>query len=200
MATNHDLHLTGEEKADRLLSTNPLALVIGMLLDQQVPMEWAFASPATLEDRLGEPLTASTIAGMSPEALEELFGEKPALHRYPSSMAKRVHELCMHLLQEHDGLAENIWNDAADGKELFSRVAALPGYGKQKAQIFVSLLAKQLGVNPEGWQKVTGDYGLAGFRSIADVTSPETLRKVRETKQAAKAAAKQAKAKATAAS
>ncbi len=187
------LHLTADPVADQLLSDNPLALLIGMLLDQQVAMEWAFAGPARLEERLGEPLTAAAIAARSPDEVEALFRDKPALHRYPGSMATRVHALCSAIVDEHDGRAEAIWEDVPDGATLLRRLKALPGYGDQKARIFVALLGKQCGVTPDGWREAAGDYGLDGYRSIADVTSPETLLKVRETKQAAKAAAKAAK-------
>lgn len=186
-----DLHLTGNDKADRLLSDNPLALVIGMLLDQQVPMEWAFASPATLADRLGAPLDAAAIAATDPERLETLFRQKPALHRYPGSMAKRVHALCQHVVDEYDGDPTAIWQDAADGPTLLRRLKALPGYGDQKARVFLALLGKQLGVTPAGWREAAGDYGKDGHRSIADVTSPEALLKVREHKQAMKQKAKE---------
>ncbi len=187
------LHLTADPVADQLLSDNPLALLIGMLLDQQVAMEWAFAGPARLEERLGEPLTAAAITARSPDEVEALFRDKPALHRYPGSMATRVHALCSAIVDEHDGRAEAIWEDVPDGATLLRRLKALPGYGDQKARIFVALLGKQCGVTPDGWREAAGDYGLDGYRSIADVTSPETLLKVRETKQAAKAAAKAAK-------
>ena len=193
-----DLHLTDDERADRLLSDNPLALLIGMLLDQQVPMEWAFAGPAALEDRLGAPLDAATIAGTDPERLEALFRDKPALHRYPGSMAKRVHALCQHVVEEYDGDASAIWDGVEDGRSLLRRLEGLPGYGDQKARIFLALLGKQCGVTPDGWREAAGEYGDDQHRSIADVTSPETLLKVREHKQAVKARAKQAKQEGTA--
>ena len=188
-----DLHLTDDATADRLLSENPLALLIGMLLDQQVPMEWAFRGPATLAERLDGPLDAATIAATDPDDLEGLFRTKPALHRYPGSMAKRVHALCQHLVEEYDGDPEAIWADVDTGAELKKRLKALPGYGDQKARIFLALLGKQCGVTPDGWQEAAGDYGQDGFRSIADVTSPETLLQVRDVKQAQKAAKKAAK-------
>lgn len=188
-----DLHLTDEPDADRLLSENPLALLIGMLLDQQVPMEWAFASPAKLHERLDGPLEASTIASTDPERLEELFRDKPALHRYPGAMAKRVHALCQHIVDEYDGQADAIWSDVDDGRTLLRRLKALPGYGDQKARIFLALLGKQCGVTPDGWREAAGDYGAEGHRSIADVTSPETLMKVREFKQAQKQKTQQKK-------
>lgn len=188
------LHLTDDPVADQLLSDNPLALLIGMLLDQQVAMEWAFAGPARLEERLGEPLTAGAVASRSPDEVEAIFRDKPALHRYPGSMATRVHALCTAIVTDHDGRAEAIWEDVPDGQTLLKRLKALPGYGDQKARIFTALLGKQCGVTPDGWQEAAGDYGLDGYRSIADVTSPETLLKVREDKQARKAAAKAKKA------
>jgi len=181
------LTLTSDPEADALLSTNPLALLIGMLLDQQVPMEWAFSSPKRLEERLGKPLTAANIAGTDPDDLDAIFRDKPALHRYPGSMAKRVHALCAHLVESWDGQADALWRDVDTGKELFANISSLPGYGKQKAQIFCALLAKQLGVAPDGWQDVTGDYGKEGHRSIADVTSPESLAEVRNFKKLKKA-------------
>lgn len=183
------LTLTGDRDADALLSDNPLALLIGMLLDQQVPMEWAFAAPATLAARLDGPLDARTIAALDPDRLEEIFRTKPALHRYPGSMAKRVHALCEHLVERYDGVAERLWADAEDGATLYRDIAALPGFGRQKAQIFTALLGKQCGVTPPGWEAAAGDYGGPGYRSIADVTSPETLDRVRAYKREKKAAA-----------
>ena len=189
MGTPH-LTLTGDADADDLLSRNGFALLVGMLLDQQVPMEWAFSSPKRLAERLGKPLTPANIAGTDPDALDAIFREKPALHRYPGSMAKRVHALATHLVQSWGGEAEALWQSVESGKELFANISDLPGYGKQKAQIFCALLAKQLGVTPEGWESVTGDYGKEGHRSIADVTSPESLAEVRNFKRMRKAAKK----------
>ncbi len=187
------LNLTGDPEADELLSENGFALLVGMLLDQQIAMELAFVGPRRLEQRLDGPLTPSTIAGMTLEDLEASFREKPALHRYPGSMAKRVHALAVHLVDEHDGDATNLWTHVDDAKQLKRRLTSLPGYGEQKARIFVALLGKQCGVTPEGWREVAGDYGKDGYRSIADVTSEEALAKVREWKQAQKQAKKQAK-------
>ena len=184
------LTLTGDPDADALLSDNGFALLIGMLLDQQIAMELAFIGPHRLDQRVDGPLTPATIAAMSPEELEPRFREKPALHRYPGSMAKRVHALAVHLVEEHDGDAGNVWNDATSGSDLLQRLKSLPGFGEQKARIFVALLGKQCGVAPDGWQRAAGDYGLDGYRSIADVTSEETLAKVREFKQAQKATKK----------
>ena len=182
--------LTGDADADRLLSENPLALLIGMLLDQQVPMERAFSGPARLAGRLEGPLDPANVVSTDPELLEELFRATPALHRYPGSMAKRTHALCEHLVSEYDGDAAAVWSTAETGRDLFRRLAALPGFGKQKAQIFIALLAKQLGVAPAGWEEQAGPYAEPGFRSVADITDADSLAKVREFKQAAKQARK----------
>lgn len=184
------LNLTGDPDADALLSDNGFALLIGMLLDQQVAMELAFIGPHRLAQRLDAPLTPASVAALTPEELEARFRQKPALHRYPGAMAKRVHALATQLLDEYEGTASTLWETAASGGELRRRLVALPGYGDQKSRIFVALLGKQCGVTPDGWREAAGDYGLDGFRSIADVTGPETLAKVRESKQARKRAAK----------
>lgn len=186
------LTLTGDTDADTLLSDNGFALLIGMLLDQQIAMEVAFVGPHRLDQRVDGPLTPATIAALTPEQLEPLFREKPALHRYPGSMATRVHALAVHLVEEHDGDASNVWNDASSGTDLLGRLQALPGFGEQKARIFLALLGKQCGVAPDGWRQAAGDYGLDGYRSVADVTSDETIAKVRAFKQAQKAAKKAA--------
>jgi uncharacterized HhH-GPD family protein len=183
---------TGDAEADRLLATDGLALLIGMLLDQQVPMEWAFRGPLELRHRLGG-LSAADIAAMDPDTVVSVFCAKPALHRYPASMATRVHALCAFLVERYDGRAELIWQDVKDADELFARLRELPGYGEQKAKIFLAILAKRLGVAPEGWQQRAGAYGEPGHRSIADVDGPGAIDKVRAYKQAMKA---QAKAKA----
>jgi uncharacterized HhH-GPD family protein len=188
------LTLTSDPAADRVLSENAFALLVGMLLDQQIAMEQAFAGPARLEERLGGRLDPATVAATDPDELEARFREKPALHRYPGSMAKRVHALATELVETYDGDAAAVWQDAEDGRELKRRLTALPGFGDQKARIFVALLGKQCDVQPDGWREAAGEYGEEGYRSIADVTSPETLAKVREFKQARKAAAKAAKA------
>ncbi len=174
---------TGDTRADALLTENPLALMLGMLLDQQVPMEWAFGAPAILEDRLGGSLDARTIAQMAPGAVEDVFRTKPALHRYPGSMAKRTHALCAFLVEHYDGRAENVWNEAASGEELLARVRALPGYGNDKARIFVGLLGKRLGVRPPRWEQVAADWP-----SIADVDTHERVIEIREQKRSMKAA------------
>jgi uncharacterized HhH-GPD family protein len=193
-----DLHLAQDAEADRLLSDNPLALVIGMVLDQQIPLEKAFSSPAELAHRMGRPLTAADIAAMDPDALAALFKERPALHRFPGSMAARVQEVSRVITEEYGGQAENIWKTASSGAELFERVKNLPGFGEHKARIFVALLGKQLGVRPDGWQAASMPFGDEGtFLSVADITDVQTLDKVRATKKAIKASAKtKAKAKA----
>ncbi|CAN5216772.1 HhH-GPD-type base excision DNA repair protein [soil metagenome] len=189
MVAGSDFYITGDPEADGLLGRDPLALLLGMMLDQQVPMEWAFASPAKLAARLGG-LDASAIAAMDPEALESAFKEKPALHRYPGSMARRAHELCRHLVETYDGRAERVWTDVATGDELLQRLAALPGFGQEKARIFLAVLAKRLGVRPPGWEEAAAPFSDDQRRSVADVTSPETLQEVRANKAAKKAAGK----------
>jgi uncharacterized HhH-GPD family protein len=181
--------ITGDADADRLLVTDPLALVIGMLLDQQVPMEWAFRGPATLRARLGN-LDCAAIAAMSPDALETVFREKPALHRYPASMAKRTHALCTHVVEHYDGDAAKIWKGVGDPKELFDRIRALPGYGEEKAKIFLAILGKRLQVAPKGWEEYAKPFSDTEPRSVADIDSPETLKQVRAWKQAQKAKGK----------
>ncbi|MBR8642479.1 Fe-S cluster assembly protein HesB [Streptomyces tuirus] len=190
------LHLAQDPEADALLGRSPLAALVGMLLDQQVPMEWAFKGPATIARRLGtDDLDAHEIAAHEPESFAALLAQKPAVHRYPGSMAKRIQQLCQYLVEHYDGDAEAVWKDAATGKELLKRLAELPGFGKQKAQIFLALLGKQLGVRPTGWREAAGSYGEPkSFRSVADITGPESLAKVRAHKQEMKAAAKAAKA------
>ncbi|MEV8020476.1 HhH-GPD-type base excision DNA repair protein [Streptomyces sp. NPDC086554] len=186
------LHLAQQPDADELLGRSPLAALVGMLLDQQVPMEWAFSGPYTIAQRLGaDDLDAHEIAAYDPEAFAELLSAKPAVHRYPGSMAKRIQQLCQYLVDHYDGDATAVWEGAANGKDLLKRLNELPGFGKQKAQIFLALLGKQLGVRPEGWREAAGAYGEAdAYRSVADITGPESLQKVRTHKQQLKAAAK----------
>ncbi|MGW1268056.1 HhH-GPD-type base excision DNA repair protein [Streptomyces sp. NPDC002491] len=190
------LHLSQDPEADELLGRSPLAALVGMLLDQQVPMEWAFKGPRTIADRLGaDDLDAQDIAVQDPEAFAALLSDKPAVHRYPGSMAKRIQQLCQYLVEHYDGDAAAVWKDAGTGKELLKRLEELPGFGRQKAQIFLALLGKQLGVRPTGWREAAGSYGEArSFRSVADITGPESLSKVRAHKQEMKATAKAAKA------
>jgi uncharacterized HhH-GPD family protein len=187
------LPLTGDDAADALLADDPLALLIGMLLDQQVPMEKAFRGPYDLKERLGGRLDAAEIAAADPEELAALFATRPALHRFPGSMAARTQDLCRHLVEHHGGRAEAVWTEVADGADLFARVRALPGFGDQKARIFVALLAKRLGVRPPGWEAAAGFYGGRGWFSVADVDGPDALARVREHKRAMKAEAKSSK-------
>ncbi|MFE4871641.1 HhH-GPD-type base excision DNA repair protein [Streptomyces sp. NPDC056682] len=192
---NTTLRLAQQPDADELLGRSPLAALVGMLLDQQVPMEWAFSGPYTIATRMGvDDLDAGAIAAYDPEAFAELLKEKPAVHRYPGSMAKRIQSLCAFLVEEYGGDAAAVWTGAASGTELLARLQALPGFGEQKAKIFLALLGKQFGVRPKGWREAAGAYGEAGcFRSVADITGPDSLVKVRAYKQQAKAAAKAAK-------
>lgn len=185
------LHITGDAAADELLSTEPLALLIGMLLDQQVPMETAFAGPAKILQRLGA-LDATTIAEADPEKLVEVFSQTPAVHRFPGSMAARTQALCAAIVADWDGEAERLWTAGdPDGATVLKRLKALPGFGEQKAKIFVALLGKQYGLTAAGWESAAGSYGETGsHRSVADIVDASSLAKVREFKKAAKAAAK----------
>jgi uncharacterized HhH-GPD family protein len=186
------LCLAQDADADALLDRDPLALLIGMLLDQQFPMERAFAGPGLIAQRLGvTELDARALAAYDAEALVQVFRGPPAVHRYPGSMAGRVQALAAAVVEQYDGDASRIWSDVEDGRELFRRLAALPGFGKQKAQIFTALLGKQRGVTPEGWREAAGGYGEEGVhRSVADVVDAASLAQVRGYKQAQKAAAK----------
>jgi uncharacterized HhH-GPD family protein len=185
MAAVTELRWTGDPEADRLLARDPLALMVGMLLDQQFPMERAFHGPYDLKQRLGGQLDAAAIAEMDPEALKEVFSTRPALHRFPGSMAGRTQELCRHLVEHHRGRADDVWRQARSGEELFAAVRGLPGFGDQKARIFVTILAKRLGVQPPGYEEF-----LYPHPSVADVDGPESLAEVRAAKQAMKAKAK----------
>ncbi|MFD5468529.1 HhH-GPD-type base excision DNA repair protein [Kitasatospora sp. NPDC127059] len=193
---NVTVRLAQQPEADELLGRSALAALVGMLLDQQVPMEWAFTGPLTIAQRLGrKDLDAHEIATYNPEEFVALLSAKPAVHRYPAAMAKRVQQLCQFLVAQYEGDAAALWKDARTGKELLSRLNALPGFGKQKSQIFLALLGKQYGVRPEGWREAAGAYGEEGaHRSVADITGPESLTLVREFKQEMKQAAKEAKA------
>jgi uncharacterized HhH-GPD family protein len=186
------LRIAQDPAADELLSRDPLALLIGMLLDQQFPMERAFGGPRLLADRLGvAELSAGALAAADPDELTRIFQGPPALHRYPGSMAGRTQDLCRLLVERYDGRAENLWADAPDGATLLRRLGELPGFGAQKSKIFLALLGKQYGVTPPGWREAAGDYGLEGSRrSVADITGPETLLQVRAFKQEQKKAAK----------
>jgi uncharacterized HhH-GPD family protein len=185
-----DLHIAQDEAADRVLSEDPFALLSGMLLDQQFPMERAFAGPAKILERFGS-LEPADIAAADPERFAELCSTPPAIHRFPGSMAARVQSLAAHVVEEYAGRTERLWEEASSGKELLKRLQSLPGFGKQKAQIFVALLGKQLGVRPDGWAEAAGDYAEPGsFRSVADVVDATSLEKVRSFKKQAKAAAR----------
>jgi uncharacterized HhH-GPD family protein len=185
------MHLAYTPEANELLADDPMALLVGMLLDQQIPMEKAFTSPWELRERLGGTLDAATIAEYDPAAFEELFRTPPALHRFPAAMAKRVQELGRIIVERYAGDPSAVWSAASSGDELLARVAGLPGFGAQKAKIFVALLAKQYGIAPPGWRESAGTYGEDGsFRSVADVVDDASLRKVRTYKQEMKAAAK----------
>ena len=184
------MYLSGDAEADELLARDPFALLIGMVLDQQVPLERAFAAPAALKERLGQ-LDPQRIAAMNLGELEGAFAQKPALHRFPSSMAARVQQVALVLVERYGGDAAALWSDAPDGATLLQRLRALPGFGAQKAKIFLALLAKQLGVTPTGWQEACAPYGESGaFYSVADIDSAESLARVREHKREMKAAAK----------
>lgn len=186
------LTIAQDPVADKLLSEDPFALVAGMLLDQQFPMERAFAGPAKILERFGT-LDPGAIAAAEPEAFADLCATPPAVHRYGRSMAGRIQALATVVVAEYAGRAEQIWQTADTGAELVKRLKALPGFGDQKARIFAALLGKQLGVRPEGWEKVCGAYAEPGsFRSVADVVDADSLLKVRDFKKQAKAAAKAA--------
>lgn len=183
------LPVTGDAEADQLLVDDPLALLIGMLLDQQVPMEWAFRGPSTLRTRLGH-LDARKIAAMNPDDLEAVFKEKPALHRYPGSMAKRTHALCVAVVDGYSGDAAEIWKGSRDPATVYANIRALPGYGEEKAKIFLAILGKRLHVAPKGWEEYAAPFSDAQPRSVADIDSREAFAEVRAWKQAKKAAGK----------
>jgi uncharacterized HhH-GPD family protein len=186
------LCLAQDDAADELLSRDPLALLIGMLLDQQFPIERAFAAPRLLADRLGvDVLDAAALADADPEQLTKVFQGPPALHRYPGSMAARTQELARFLVERYGGRADALWADVPDGATLLTRLTGLPGFGAQKSTIFLALLGKQLGVTPPGWREAAGAYGVEGSHcSVADITGPESLAAVRRFKQEQKQAAK----------
>jgi uncharacterized HhH-GPD family protein len=183
------MHLATTPAANQLLETDSLALLIGMLLDQQIPMEKAFTSPQVLAHRMGvERLDAHQIADFDPDGFEALFREVPALHRFPAAMAKRVQDLCRGLVERYDGDAATIWTTAGSGTELVQRIAGLPGFGDQKARIFTALLGKQFDIQPSGWRAASGAYGDKGsHRSVADVVDADSLLKVRAFKKEQKA-------------
>lgn len=190
------LSLPVSDAANELLSRSPLALLIGMLLDQQVTIEKAFSGPADLVQRLGHELDAGELADYDPEALAAVFAQRPALHRFPRAMAARVQELCRLIAGRYEGDAARIWTSARSGEELLARVGELPGFGTQKAQIFVALLGKQLGVRPRGWREAAGPFGeKTSYRSVADIVDPASLARVRAFKQQLKAQQLQAAAR-----
>lgn len=183
------------DEANELLRRNPLALLIGMLLDQQVSMEKAFSAPYDLVRRLGHEPDAHELADFDPEELVKIFAERPALHRFPKAMAARVQDMCRLLVERYAGDAAQVWIDAPDGATALRRIGELPGFGMQKAQIFLALLGKRFGVRPPGWREAAGSYGEDGvYRSVADITDQAALLSVREYKQQMKAAAKNSKA------
>jgi len=185
------LQLVQDPAADALLESNPFALLVGMLLDQQIPMETAFAGPKKIADRMGD-VDAREIADYNPEKFIALCSERPAVHRFPGSMGKRLQTMAQAIVDDYDGNASALWTAGEpDGSEVLRRLKALPGFGEQKAKIFLALLGKQYGVTPTGWREAAGDYGKAGtYMSVADVVDAGSLEKVRSYKKQAKAAAK----------
>ena len=188
--TTGTLAVTGIPEADDLVNTDPLALLLGMMLDQQIPMERAFTSPWHLKDRLGDRLDAELIATLPEDELLAAFKEKPALHRFPGSMATRAQTLCQHIVENYGGNAAAIWETAESGEEIHKRLVALPGFGKEKAMIFTAVLAKRFGVQPEGWEKAAGPFADSIPRSVADISDAESLGEVRAWKKAQKAKGK----------
>ncbi|OHV45125.1 Fe-S cluster assembly protein HesB [Parafrankia soli] len=185
------LHLSQVAEADELLTNDPLALLIGMVLDQQIPLERAFAAPLELTRRLGRSLDPADLAAMNPDELAATFSIQPALHRFPAAMAQRTQKLCQIVIDSYDGDAARVWTTAADGRDLLKRVAALPGFGMQKAKIFVALLGKQLGVKAPGWREATAPFGETGsYLSVADIVDQQSRDKVREYKKQMKVAAR----------
>jgi uncharacterized HhH-GPD family protein len=190
--TNPALWLTGNPEADRLLSEDDNALLLAMVLDQQVPMEKAFSGPLVIAQRMGGSLDVAKIAAMSEDEFVELCSQRPAIHRFPAAMAKRIHQVCRVLADDYDGQATNVWKDARSGEEVKANLARLPGFGPDKAAIFTAVLGKLRGITPEGWQDAAGYYGEPGtFRSVADIVDNDSLQKVRETKKSVKAAKKE---------
>jgi len=183
------LYITGDADADGLLNSDGTALLIGMLLDQQVPMEWAFTGPATLRRRLGH-LDAARIAAMAQDDFVAVCCAKPAIHRFPASLGRRIHDLCGVIAAQYDGTGANVWAGVDDGAELYRRLRTLPGYGEEKSRIFVAILGKTQGVTPPGWREAAGRFGDDTPRSVADIDGPESLAKVRDWKRAQKAAKK----------
>ena len=173
------LVVSGDPDADNLINTDPLALMIAMLLDQQIPIEWAFASPLRLARRLGGALDAAEIAAMDPEELAAVAAAKPAVHRFPAMMARRIHKLCEHLVDEYQGAAASIWADANNADVLYDRLLAVPGYGPVKSQILIAVLAKRFDCRPDGWEAVAGVFATEDLRSVADLGDPTALGRLR---------------------
>ncbi len=188
--TTGTLAITGIAEADDLVNTDPLALLLGMMLDQQIPMERAFTSPWQLKDRLGNRLDAELIATLPEDKLMAAFKEKPALHRFPGSMATRAQTLCQHIVENYDGDAATLWETAESGEEIHKRLVALPGFGKEKSMIFTAVLAKRFGIKPEGWEKAAGPFADNTPRSVADIYDAASLAEVRAWKKAQKAKGK----------
>jgi uncharacterized HhH-GPD family protein len=189
--SNAPMWVTGDSEADRLLTEDDNALLIGMILDQQVPMEKAFSGPLVIAQRMGGTLDVAAIAASDEEEFVALCSRPPAIHRFPASMAKRVRQCCQVLVERYDGQAANAWRDAPTGAAVKAALASLPGFGADKAAIFTAVLGKRRGVTPPGWREAAGYYGEPGtYRSVADIVDGDSLRRVRETKQQAKAAAR----------
>jgi uncharacterized HhH-GPD family protein len=189
--TNDPLWLTGDAEADQLLTEDDNALLIGMVLDQQVPMEKAFSGPLVIAQRMGGRLDVAAIAATSEEDFVELCSRPPAIHRFPAAMAKRVRQVCQVLTEDYDGQATNLWKDARSGTQVKANLEHLPGFGSDKAAIFIAVLGKLRGITPDGWRAAAGYYGEPDtFRSVADITDSDSLQKVRETKKSVKAAKK----------
>jgi uncharacterized HhH-GPD family protein len=183
------IHITGDATADQVLTDDPFALLLGMLLDQQYPMEHAFRGPAKILERFGT-LDPAKVADADPEEFAALCATPPAVHRFPGSMATRIQAVAREVVEQYDGDTARLWTEASTGADLVKRVMALPGFGRQKAQIFAALVAKQLGVRPDGWEQAVGDYSLEGYRSVADVVDADSLGRVRAYKKEKKAAAR----------
>ncbi len=189
--TNDPLWLTGDAEADQLLTEDDNALLIGMVLDQQVPMEKAFSGPLVIAQRMGGRLDVAAVAAMSEDDFVALCSRPPAIHRFPAAMAKRVRQVCQVLTEDYDGQAANLWKDARSGNEVKANLERLPGFGSDKAAIFTAVLGKLRGITPEGWRTAAGYYGEPDtFRSVADIVDSDSLQKVRETKKSVKAAKK----------
>lgn len=182
--------VTGDPDMDELLVSDPFALVLGLMLDQQIPMEKAFAGPYVLRERLGGTLDPATIVAQDPDRFDALFAQKPALHRFPGAMAERARKLAATIVDDYEGDTASIWTTASDAQDLFDRIRALPGFGDGKARIFVALLAKRFGVRPAGWEHIAGELADGQPRSLADIDSPAAFEAVRAHKKQLKASAK----------